>query len=180
MRFFLPLFILLILIGCSNKDKGTSTNNISSSKPNELLQELNKLKIKTTKMDLTSIGIACESYLTYHGYAPKANNSRDLKKLLSPHYVTEMPETDSWRSEFRYEFSGEKYAITSAGPDQTFETFDDLIFSQGNFLHAPKQTAREKLDNQFKKRMEEQQKKYEESMKAIKSQIKEKDKKEKK
>jgi hypothetical protein len=97
--------------------------------------------------DARAIQTSVEAYRTDYGRYPAAANVTELKGLLSPVYIRDFPEQDSWGTPFLYEVSpdGKSYTIASAGSDRKFDrgswkragfslqSSDDLVYRDGNF-----------------------------------------------
>jgi hypothetical protein len=109
-------------------------------------------KMKATLIDLKRMGWAIESYITDRGQAPQRETLRELKELLEPFHIREVPLKDAWGNDYYYYHGTGKaktsYAIASAGSDGKFAGFEqkgdymdykgkDIIFSNGVFTYRP-------------------------------------------
>ena len=124
------------------------------------LDALQKAKSKRTMADLRIVGTALESYRVDHNAVPAAESVAGLAEYLQPVYLAELPITDGWQRELRYqcwsqsEGSGcDSYRLASAGRDGVFERDDlrdygeettavgdydrDLVYGDGLFLQFP-------------------------------------------
>lgn len=116
----LPVIFMLLFAFCQSEDE----------------KKLN------TMTDMKSFGGAIESYLTDNYNAPEGTSMDDMKKLLMPFYIKELPTTDHWGNAYHYKHGTgegkEDYWLASAGPDGKFEDFqktgDDIIYHNGQFL----------------------------------------------
>jgi len=118
-----------------------------------------------TMRDLRTVATAIESYATDENHYPKVSSYGDLKAILSPTYIRDLPEKDGWGTPYRYSVStdGQHYRLVSAGADHQFEggsdtiaIFDektrppvirsasldsDIIYQDGAFVQAPAAAA---------------------------------------
>lgn len=114
-----------------------------------------------TMRDLRTVATAIEAYATDENHYPKVSSYSDLKAILSPTFIRDLPEKDGWGTPYRYSVSvdGQHYRLVSAGADHQFEggsdtiaTFDektrppvihsaslesDIIYQDGGFVQAP-------------------------------------------
>ncbi len=115
---------------------------------------------RITMARLRSLATACEAYATDNNHYPKAWNVDELRPLLTPTYIKEMPSEDGWEHRLRYETWTEEqdfdhYAVGSPGKDGTFERVSlkeykpgtvtesfkaDIVFANGNFVQYPDTT----------------------------------------
>jgi hypothetical protein len=133
-------------------------------------EEAKKPQEERTMKDLRSVATAIEAYATDENHYPKALSYGDLKAILSPTYIRDFPEKDSWGTAYRYSVSndGAHYRLVSAGSDRQFEggsdmiaMFDDktrppiirspsltsdIIYQDGNFVQVPAAAA-ERMDS---------------------------------
>jgi hypothetical protein len=122
-----------------------------------LLTATEKGKQKATMGDMKAISIAIESYLTDNYYAPKGESLAEIKPLLEPFHIKNLPMKDAWGNDFIYKHGTGKdadvYFIASPGKDGIFNGWEqtgvyvvstqaefgnDIILSNGNFVYAPK------------------------------------------
>lgn len=108
-----------------------------------------------TMRDIRSIATAAEAYETDEEKYPPAS---ELKKLLEPTYIKELPAKDPWGNAYFYIASddGAHYRIASAGSDGVFDwdtrkisatapkdvkytehLEDDIIYQDGALIQAP-------------------------------------------
>ena len=114
---------------------------------------------KHTMADLRTIATALEARATDMNEYPQVRSVDELARLLEPTYVKNLPRTDAWRHEWRYEAwkadpadkAAQVYAIGSAGRDWKWEkpslrmyaggattNFDcDIVYSNGAFICYP-------------------------------------------
>lgn len=128
--------------------------------------EAKKPKDQRTMSDLRSVATAIEAYATDENHYPKVSSYGELKSILSPIYIRDVPEKDAWGTPYRYSVStdGSHYRLVSAGSDGQFEggsdmiaVFDDknrppvigstrpeahIIYQDGGFVQAPEETAK--------------------------------------
>lgn len=110
-----------------------------------------------TMKDMRMIATAVEAYATDENKYPPESQ---LKKLLVPTYIKELPEKDGWGNAYSYTASpdGEHYRIASAGSDSVFswdtrtigkeakemkysdDLAEDIIYQDGEFIQAPSAT----------------------------------------
>jgi hypothetical protein len=92
-------------------------------------EEAKKPQEERTMKDLRSVATAIESYATDENHYPKVISYSDLKAILSPTYIRDFPEKDSWGTGYRYSVSsdGAHYRLVSAGSDRQFEGSSDMI-----------------------------------------------------
>lgn len=60
----------------------------------------------------------------------QAPGTANASKWAGPYMEKEIP-ADPWQNQYQYEVSGETYKLSSAGPDGTIGTPDDIIVSSG-------------------------------------------------
>lgn len=72
----------------------------------------------------------------------------DLARALEPKYITKLPRTDAWGTDFQFTVTDNDYTIRSLGSDRrrdrianasgpTTNPDDDIIFSNGSFIRYP-------------------------------------------
>ncbi len=134
-------------------------------------EEAKKPLEERTMRDLRTVATAIEAYATDENHYPKVSSYGDLKAILSPTYIRDLPEKDGWGTPYRYSVSidGQHYRLVSAGADHQFEggsdtiaTFDektrppvirsasldsDIIYQDGGFVQAPAAAA-ERMDSE--------------------------------
>jgi len=115
-----------------------------------------------TKANLRSLATAYEAYANVEKHYPKAWTVEELRPLLTPTYIKEMPSEDGWGHRIRFETWTEDqkhpfdhYAIGSPGKDGTFERVSlkdyrpetvtqsfnaDIVYANGNFVQYPDPT----------------------------------------
>ena len=125
-----------------------------------LLTSLQRSRQKRTTADMRTIATAVEAWATDKNQYPPGNTAADLRPVLVPTYIREIPAVDGWGTAFKYECwpAGEcsSYAIASAGGDKVFEhdslqeytagtkttNFDnDLVLVNGELVQHPDITA---------------------------------------
>ena len=127
------------------------------------LDALQKAKTKRTLADMRMLGTALESYKVDRESIPQVDSVAGLAEFLQPLYLQELPLTDGWQRELRYQCwsqSGDSgcdsYRLASAGRDGAFEQEDlrsyepgefawgeydrDLVYGDGGFLQIPGST----------------------------------------
>jgi len=108
-----------------------------------------------TMRDIRSIATAVEAYATDENKYPQES---DLKKVIVPTYIKELPEKDGWGNAYSYTVSpdGQHYRIASAGSDSVFawdtrkitlteakepkyseDLGEDIIYQDGEFVQEP-------------------------------------------
>jgi hypothetical protein len=154
--------------------KGSELLNKDASAVMEELraeEEAKRPQEEKTMSDLRAVATAIEAYATDTNSYPKVASYSDLKPILSPTYIRNFPEKDSWGTAYRYSAStdGQHYRLVSAGSDHQFEggsdmvaMFDeksrppvihspslasDIIYQDGGFVQAPA-TAAERMDSE--------------------------------
>ncbi|HEX3580869.1 MAG TPA: DUF2059 domain-containing protein [Thermoanaerobaculia bacterium] len=111
-----------------------------------------------TMRDMRTIATAVEAYATDENKYPPES---ELKKVLVPTYIKELPEKDGWGNAYYYEAStdGQHYRVASAGADNNFawdtrkitlaegkepkysdDLGEDIIYQDGTFIQAPSVT----------------------------------------
>lgn len=108
-----------------------------------------------TMSDLRTLAVAVEARATDTEDYPKVMTLEELEKLITPTYIRDMPEADSWGTPYLYVSDGISYRFVSAGADKRFEwtarqldptaqprameSLDaDIIFQDGQFIQYPK------------------------------------------
>lgn len=128
--------------------------------------EAKKPQDQRTMSDLRTVATAIEAYATDENHYPKVSSYGELKSIISPTYIRDVPEKDAWGTPYRYSVSadGAHYRLASAGSDRQFEAgsdtiafFDeknrppviastrpeaDIIYQDGGFVQAPEETAK--------------------------------------
>lgn len=114
-------------------------------------------KQKRTMADLRSIGTALDASREDGNTLPRGSSVAQLRPLLSPKYIKNMPELDGWGTALRYQCWPDdaactEYAIASAGADRKWEfealegyeegtatnDFDaDIVYANGEFMQYP-------------------------------------------
>jgi len=110
---------------------------------------------RRTMGDIRSIATAVEAYATDENKYPQES---ELKKVLVPTYIKELPEKDGWGNAYSYTVSpdGQHYRIASAGSDSVFawdtrkltltevkepkyseDLGEDIIYQDGVFIQVP-------------------------------------------
>ncbi|HEY0156763.1 MAG TPA: DUF2059 domain-containing protein [Thermoanaerobaculia bacterium] len=106
---------------------------------------------------LRSVAVAAESYAVDHNFYPRVSTLEELRQLLEPTYIRELPLVDAWGTPLFYVSDGSNYRFASAGADRRFESATrqldlkdtepremdgdafDLIFQSGAFIQLPRQ-----------------------------------------
>jgi type II secretory pathway pseudopilin PulG len=116
----------------------------------DLLDAIDRAKLKRTVADMQTIGLAIEAYAVDHDHYPMVADLAELKAVLEPRYIKHMPETDSYANRFVYEGQNPRarYVIRSNGRDGVADNpmdggpttdFDcDVVFAEGEFVQWPK------------------------------------------
>jgi len=126
-----------------------------------ILTAQERARQKRTMADIRMVSTAIEAYATDKNQYPNATSIEELRPLLSPTYLREVPVRDGWMHSLRYgtwarEKDLDSYAVVSAGKDGRFEKeslkdyeggttsqFDcDIVFSNGSFLQYPEGVQR--------------------------------------
>ncbi len=110
-------------------------SELISKQANEVSEEMRKEEDakqpaeERTMKDLRSVATSIESYATDENHYPKVSSYSELKPILSPTYIKELPEKDGWGTPYRYSVStdGQHYRLVSAGSDGQFEGGSDII-----------------------------------------------------
>src|SRR4051794_26878113 len=125
-----------------------------------LLTAMQRSRQKRTMADIRSVVTAIEAYNAEKNTYPKVQSYDDLRPLIAPEYIRNLPEHDGWDHPFRYACTKDEegrctaYVLGSAGKDGLFEqnglgayaasprgattNFDcDLIFANGDFIEYP-------------------------------------------
>jgi hypothetical protein len=134
-------------------------------RPTEALQQAMRSRgWKLTMADMRSLATALEARATDENAYPESGSMQTIAKLISPVYIRNVPMRDAWGNEFRYVGSPDKahYRIVSAGADGVFDPHslrieplppapvatdrpeDDIIFSDGAFVQAPREAIAER------------------------------------
>lgn len=116
-RKFIPLLFFSITVLCSCCSKTTT-----EGKKAELL-------IKRGQMEIHTYVVACEDFKSDRGYFPE-----NVEYLFSQSqggkgtnfYLWTRIERDPWETKFKFDFTTNRIAIMSAGPDRRWNTADDL------------------------------------------------------
>lgn len=122
-----------------------------------VLEYINRENGKHTAADMRTIATAWEARATdFNTYAvgpPGPVASEDLRRVLEPTYVRQMPQFDGWGRSFVFWTSGQEYSLRSAGADGKLDphaargattNFDcDLIYSNGEFVSYPLASCQE-------------------------------------
>ncbi|HEX2123100.1 MAG TPA: DUF2059 domain-containing protein [Thermoanaerobaculia bacterium] len=133
-------------------------------RPTEAVQQAMRSRgWKLTMADMRSLAVSLEARATDVNEYPETMSMTALQPLISPVYIRNVPMRDAWGNEFKYIGSPDKahYRIVSAGADGVFEPHslriewtpaepietdrpeDDIIFSDGAFVQAPREAVRE-------------------------------------
>lgn len=140
-------------------------NEIIAAVQEEIGKEnMQKHPWKRTVADLLAVATAAEAYATDTNRYPNVSSYEQLRDVLSPTYIKELPEKDAWGVPYSYNVSsdGQHYRFASAGADGRFDwnsrqvheddelemkEMDDLdadiIFQDGLFLQLPSEKERE-------------------------------------
>jgi len=113
-RKILVFFILGALMG------GQSRLSAQDAKVSDL-----KAKYIQTMEDMRRVSSAIKNFSLDFGYAPKAANISDLKKVLEGSYMSSLPQ-DAWGNDLFYQFDdrdSNRFRLASAGSDGKFEGF---------------------------------------------------------
>ena len=126
-----------------------------------LLTAMQSSKQKRTMADLRSVATALESYSTDNNAYPRVESFEELRAILTPTYIRELPQMDGWGAPIRYECRSsvsedsaatcDSYWVSSGGRDRTLETDDptlvipqttvnfdcDIIYTNGEFVQYP-------------------------------------------
>lgn len=111
-----------------------------------LLSAIDRGKQKRTMADMRSIGVAIESYAVDHDVYPVVNSIEELRPLVEPQYIAQLPLTDAWGNPLRVGSEAEGYWIVSpakdggiqecnGGPTTSLEA--DICFANGEFVQWP-------------------------------------------
>ena len=114
-----------------------------------LLNALDRGRQSSTLSDIRALGTALERYAADHNRYPAAEEISQLKTVLVPAYIKELPIRDGWRHPLVFEVDdqGSTYTLRSPGKDGKFQdeaadmtTHDfsaDIVYSDGIFLQRP-------------------------------------------
>ena len=105
---------------------------------------------KRTMADMRTVATASEAYATDTNKYPDAKKIEELRPILAPTYIRNLPTTDAWGTPFAYFVSPDfsHYRFVSAGPDKKFDPSslgigkkpaksDDIVFEDGTFVLWP-------------------------------------------
>lgn len=127
-RAFHPSALLLCVLaavfvgGCAGEEK-TYTDH--------LVRGARAAEGQETRQNLELIGSALERYAIDHGGYPEASSVQEIEDLVTPTYMSRVPQRDSWRQEWRLTSSADHFVLSSDGPDGVPETEDDLKRESG-------------------------------------------------
>ncbi len=111
-------------------------------------------KIRATKADMATIGLAIASYIEDYSKAPKAESIVELARMIQPFYIRTCPTADAWTAQLYYKYdkkNPKNYWIGSSGSDLKFKGFhqkgvwnindadkgNDIVFHNGTFIYHP-------------------------------------------
>ena len=90
----------------------------------------NRAKESATKAEMSNIATALELYGNDNNAYPSVTDIEGLADELD-RYIHNMNISDSWGMNYNYSLSAGRYTLASGGIDKTFDTEDDIIFSNG-------------------------------------------------
>jgi prepilin-type N-terminal cleavage/methylation domain-containing protein len=93
----------------------------------------NRAKESATKAEMSSIAIALELYGSDNLTYPAVSDIENLADELDG-YIYGMKTYDAWGVNYRYSFSDGRYNLVSGRIDKTYDTADDIIFSNGMMI----------------------------------------------
>jgi hypothetical protein len=97
-----------------------------------LLTASQKGKQKATMGDMKLLSTAIEMYILEKGFPPQGNSPEEIRALLEPTYLKQMPLKDAWGNGYHYrtliQDGKQVYYIASGGKDGIFEGFEQNIF----------------------------------------------------
>ncbi len=86
-------------------------------------------KVRATEAQIKHIGNALQAYATHVGELPDSlqalrERPEGAKQWAGPYFSQDLE--DVWGAPYRYQRDGDRYTLTSAGPDGKFGTGDDI------------------------------------------------------
>ena len=119
----LPCVLATILFGgCGGEEKTYTDHLVRGARAAEGME---------TRQNLELIGSALERYAMDHGGYPEASSVREIEDLMTPTYMSRVPQSDGWRHGWRLTSSVDRFVLSSDGPDGVPETKDDLRRESG-------------------------------------------------
>ena len=119
----LPYVLATVLFGGCGGEERTYTDH--------LVRGARAAEGQETRQNLELIGSALERYAMDHGGYPEASSVQEIEDLVTPIYMSRVPQRDSWRQEWRLTSSADRFVLSSDGPDGVPETEDDLKRESG-------------------------------------------------
>jgi hypothetical protein len=110
------------LMGCSGEEKTYTENLVRAARGAE---------VQETRQDLELIGTALERYAIDHGGYPEVSSVDEIGTLLTPTYLSRVPQEDGWRRPWRLTSGSQGFVLASDGPDGVPDTSDDLRRESG-------------------------------------------------
>jgi hypothetical protein len=139
---------------------GSGYNNTTGPFALAVQSEDDQAPLRTTLSVLRTIATAWEARATdYNNYlqvpwgSPVRNvHSSQLRQMLQPTYIREVPATDGWGRPLNAAAAASAYVLASSGADGMLQTDlttlaagvttgDDIVFTNGSFVAAPPQAA---------------------------------------
>jgi len=118
-RGFLAVFILVVVFVFILYTVKTG----KQEKIREDIEAFSRVKVKTTKTNMTTLGRSVSAFMAESGYAPESLD--EIRSMLVPLATARW---DAWETEIKYEkLSDSAFRLTSAGRDRTFGTDDDIV-----------------------------------------------------
>ena len=104
-----------------------------------LRQALNDVRWLQSQMSMLELAQGLLRYYQAKGSFPPTSGIVALTDLLQPQYMPRLVRTDAWGSEIDYQqlSAGQRYQITSAGPDRHMNTRDDIVLVDGRVQTPP-------------------------------------------
>lgn len=117
-----------------------------------LLNGIDRGKQRRTMIEIRSISSAIEAYAVDYGAKPEAENLEQLKAVLVPKFIANLPQLDGWGKPLNVYSSRDHYQIISTGKDgqpdncpggATKQSDADICFSDGEFVQWPEGVQRQ-------------------------------------
>lgn len=103
----------------------------------KLVETLNMRKGARAREDLAELSAALRAFRRERGFYVVATSGDVLLDHLSPRYLKRLIRFDPWHRPYRYEGTGQRYTLSSDGPDGKAGTPDDVI--EAVLSHQPSQ-----------------------------------------
>ena len=108
---------------------GVRTGTRSWADPDDILIQVNRLKVARAEAELRSIAKALEDFRGKRGFYVETKSEAVLIDFLSPVYLSRVIRLDPWRRPYRYEGTRDHFSLRSTGPDGKENTIDDIVLN---------------------------------------------------